>query len=112
MGKTKSVKALKRVSLHLPLVHLKVLKDISQDEDLTISQIIRRAVELYLTTQKHYIDFNFDELELDAHLSETRTKKAIFLAHADGIEKAKYNNTNLQGDTFEDIFEELYPDAF
>lgn len=112
MGRNKSTKLFSRVSLHLPLVHIKVLKNISQEEDLTVSQIIRRAVELYLGTQKHYIDFNYNDLELDTHLAETRTKKAIFLSHADGIEKQKNGNSNIEGVVFDDIFEELNPDAF
>jgi hypothetical protein len=112
MGRTKSVKIFSRISLHLPLVHIKVLRNISQEEDLTVSQIIRRAVELYLATQKHFIDFNYNDLELDTHLSETRTKRAIFLSHADGIDKQKNNNSNIQGEVFDDIFEELNPDAF
>jgi len=112
MGRTKSVKLFSRVSLHLPVAHIKVLKNISQEEDLTVSQIIRRAVELYLGTQKHYIDFNYNDLELDTHLAETRTKKAIFLSHVDSIDKQKSSNTNIQGEVFDDIFEELNPDAF
>lgn len=112
MGRVKSAKTFSRISLHLPLNHIKVLKNISQDEDLTVSQIIRRAVELYLATQKHYIDFNYNDLELDTHLSETRTKKAIFLSHIDGIEKQKSNNSSIQGEVFDDIFEDLNPEAF
>ena len=112
MGRTKSVKIFSRISLHLPLAHIKVLRNISQEEDLTVSQIIRRAVELYLTTQKHYIDFDYNNLELDTHLSETRTKKAIFLSHAEGLDKQRNNNSNIQGEVFDDIFEQLNPDAF
>ena len=110
MGRTKSTKTLSRISLHLPVVHINVLKNISQEDDLTVSQIIRRAVELYLATQKHYIDFNYNDMELDTHLSETRTKKAIFLSHVDNLEKQKDNFSGEE--LFDDLFEELNPDAF
>lgn len=112
MGRTKSIKDLKRISLHLPLLHIKVLKRISEGEDLTVAQIIRRAVELYLGTQKHYMEYNYNDLELDAHLSETRTKKAIFLSHVDELDKQKSKASGVSGEVFDDIFEELNPDAF
>lgn len=113
MPKSKSNKCLTRISLHIPDPHLKALKRISQDEDLNVSQIIRRALELYLSTQRQYIDLQDDELQLDAHLSETRTKKALMLSHIDYLEKAKKGFKD-EGSLFDndDLFEELNPDAF
>lgn len=107
-GRPKNPRDLIRISTHIPKDHYDLLIDISQDEDLSMAQVIRRSIELYLVSQRDVLGIGDSDIALAAHLSETRSRKAIVLSHAD---KLNIYNPNASQDV-DSIFQELNPDAF
>ena len=108
-GRRKNPRDLMRISTHIPKEHYEILSEISMDEDLSMAQVIRRAVELYLVSQKDVLGIDDSDMALAAHLSETRSKKAIILNHAEKFHN--FNNKDSDVDA-NSIFEDLNPDAF
>jgi len=95
-----------RVSLHLPKDHYELLSSISNNEDLSIAQIVRRAIELYLVTQFDVLGISESDLALASHVSETRSKKAAIVTRAATLER-KYCDNSV-----EELFKDLNPMAF
>lgn len=111
VGRPTHPKDLVRISLHVPRAHYRLLKALSAEEDLSVAQIVRRAIELYLTSQSELLNFEDIESDLLNHVAETRSKKAILLNHTNQFSKNKDDNS-LKEKNDEDIFSDLNPDAF
>lgn len=107
-GRPPNKRNLIRISTHIPKDHHDLLKEISIDEDLSTGQIIRRAIELYLLSQKDVLNIMGSDLAMASHISETRSKKAMIFNHSEKLVGAYKNNE----DVAMEIFEELNPVAF
>lgn len=111
-GRPKSPRDLIRISAHIPMDHYDLLRSISEEEDLSVAQIFRRAVELYLISQKDVLGIDDGDISYAKHISETRSKKAIFINHSEKfLEMANKDSGKSNIDALE-IFEELNPAAF
>lgn len=77
---------------------------ISEEEDLSLAQIIRRAVDMYLFSQGDLLNIKESDLELVNYESETRTKKALLLNQTQMFDRDMNQQSSL--------FQELNPDAF
>ena len=106
-GRPKNERDLVRISTHIPRSHYELIKDISIDEDLSTGQIIRRALELYLISQRDVLNITDSDLTMATHLTETRSRKAIKLTHIDRLLP-----TSSESNDALSIFEDLNPDAF
>jgi len=102
-GRPKNKRDLIRFSSHIPKDQYHLLKCIGEEEDLSIAQIVRRAIELYLVSQKEVLSIDESELAMANHISETRSLKAMRL-------------NQLTQDRDEenpiDLFKDLNPEAF
>lgn len=116
MPKQKDPKDLVRISLHIPRKHHEILKSMRRKEDLNIAQIVRRALDLYLLSQRQVIDLEDEELqeiEMSSSLAENRTKKAILLSQRDTLKRINEENQSYhEEDLAQDLFHDLNPDAF
>lgn len=116
IGRPKNKRDLIRISTHIPYAHHSLLKEISDEEDLSMGQVFRRAVEMYLISQKDVLGIEENDLAMAKHISETRSKKAQLINQTLKFEEIR-NNMNLE-DNFDflesgtEIFEELNPAAF
>jgi hypothetical protein len=101
-------KPFKRMVVQVPYCHYEILEGISLEEDMSISQLVRRAIELYLVTQKDVLSIPESEIALTAHLAETRSKKAMVITHAEKFFTlhSDSNKSDLS------LFEELNPEAY
>lgn len=106
-GRPKNERDLVRISTHIPRSHYELLREISVDEDLSTGQIIRRALELYLISQRDVLNITDSDLTIATHLTETRSRKAIKLSHIDRLQPHSSEPEDALA-----IFEELNPDAF
>ncbi|MFM6214515.1 hypothetical protein [Planktothrix sp.] len=106
MGRPKNKRDLMRVSLHLPKDHYQLMAKIGEEEDLSVAQMVRRAVELYLVTQFDMLGISESDLALASHVSETRSKRATIVTRATSLERMYSDNT------VEELFKDLNPAAF
>lgn len=107
IGRPKNKRDLIRISTHIPKDHYHLIISISDEEDLSMGQIIRRAIELYLVSQREVLNLEESEIAMANHLTETRSKRAITINHV--INSASDQDSNEDSSS---IFEELNPDAF
>lgn len=108
VGKPKNPRDLTRMSIHVPKQHYGILVSLAEEEDLSVAQIVRRAIELYLVSQKDVLGITDSEIAYASHLAETRSKKAIVISHADKF----YAMHNPIIEDASSIFEDLNPEAF
>lgn len=104
MGRPQHKRDLIRISTHIPKKVHDMLKDISEEEDLSLAQIIRRAIDMYLFSQGDLLNIEESDLELVNYESETRTKKALLLNQTQMFDRDMNQQSSL--------FQELNPDAF
>jgi len=102
MGRPRHKRDLIRISTHIPKRVYDLLKDISEEEDLSLAQIIRRAIDMYLFSQENLLNIEESDLELANYESETRTKKALLLNQTRIFDRDINQESSL--------FEELNPD--
>lgn len=107
-GRPKNTRELVRMSVHIPKQHYGVLVSLAEEEDLSVAQIVRRALELYLVSQKDVLGIDDSDISYSAHLTETRSKRAIIVSHAEKF----YALNNVSLDDGSSIFEDLNPAAF
>lgn len=116
MSKSRDPKDLVRISLHIPRKHYNLLKSMKAREDLSLSQIIRRALDLYLLSQRQVLDLEeeeIQEIEMTSSLSESRTKKAILLNQRETLRHMNRNNDSYgEEESANDLFQDLNPEAF
>lgn len=117
-GRPRNKRDLIRISTHIPKEHHELLLQISDEEDLSAAQVIRRAIELYLLSQQDVLGINESEMTIAKHISETRSKKAQLISHVNKFDSIR---RNMELDPFENdlldvsadsLFQELNPDAF
>jgi UTP-glucose-1-phosphate uridylyltransferase len=89
MSRIKKVKTLStknkdliRVSFHISLEQYNLIATIADEEDLCFSQVVRRALEMYLVTQKDILGIGDSDLAQAKFIGETRTKRALLMSNA------------------------------
>jgi len=107
-GRPKNKRDLIRISSHIPKHHYDLMKMIVDEDDLSMAQVLRRAIELYLCTQKDVLGIEDSEIAMANHISEDRTNKALILHYKDNLPKSPFDKSN----SADELFEELNPDAF
>lgn len=117
-GRQKNKRDLIRISTHIPKEHHELLLQISDEEDLSTAQIIRRAIELYLLSQKDVLGIDESEMTIAKHISETRSKRAQLISHTKKFDNIRREiemdpfQIDLLDASADSLFQELNPDAF
>lgn len=114
-GRPKNKRDLIRFSFHIPKEQYELLTEFSEEEDMSMAQIVRRAVDMYITTQSNMFNLDDNNITIAQHLKETRSKRAQLVNYISAVQEETdvdpSDNLKFEEEA-ELIFRELNPDGF